>query len=59
MNENRKQAKAVIGCDAAGCEYNEHGSVCRAESIRVGGKNARCTNETSCSTFKSRDGARR
>ncbi len=56
MADNKK--RAAIGCDAENCEYNEHGSACGAERIRVDGRTAHTTGETSCSTFKPKDGTR-
>ncbi len=50
MNETKKQA--TIGCDAENCLYNEQGRSCTAGHIKVDGKRAQCTGETSCSTFK-------
>ena len=36
MTENKNRScKTVIGCDAANCEYNEHGTVCNADHIKV------------------------
>lgn len=58
MNDNKKHTgKTAIGCDAANCAYNEHGTACSAEHIRVDGKSARSTGETCCSTFRSKDSA--
>lgn len=59
MSENKKRAgKTAIGCDAANCEYNEHGVGCNAEHIRVDGKTAKTTAETCCSTFRQKGGTR-
>ena len=31
MNDNKKHTgKTAIGCDAANCAYNEHGTACSA-----------------------------
>ncbi|HIR54396.1 MAG TPA: DUF1540 domain-containing protein [Candidatus Scatomorpha intestinigallinarum] len=43
---------ATIGCDAENCAYNEQGRSCTAAHIKVDGKRAQCTGETSCTTFK-------
>ena len=50
MNENKRHmgTAATIGCDA----YNEQGRSCTAAHIKVDGKRAQCTGETSCTTFK-------
>lgn len=55
MTENKNRScKTVIGCDAANCEYNEHGTGCNADRIKVDGRTAHTTGETCCSTFKQR-----
>ena len=54
MSESKKRG-AVIGCEAENCAYNCHGRSCSAGSIRVDGKSAHTTGETSCSTFKPRE----
>ena len=39
MSDNKKNScKTAIGCDAANCEYNEHGTGCSADHIRVDGR---------------------
>ena len=53
MNETKKQA--TIGCDAENCAFNEQGRSCSASHIKVDGKRAQCTGETSCSTFKQKN----
>lgn len=55
MAENRKHGRTDIGCDAENCAFNERGAVCGAGRIRVDGKSATTTGETSCSTFKPKD----
>ena len=50
MNETKKNPS--IGCDAENCLYNEQGHSCTASHIKVDGKRAQCTGETSCPTFK-------
>lgn len=54
MNENKRHmgTAATIGCDAENCAYNEQGRTCSASHIKVDGKRAQCTGETSCTTFK-------
>ena len=37
------------------CAYNEQGRSCSASHIKVDGKRAQCTGETSCSTFKQKN----
>ncbi len=55
MNDNKTHSgKTVIGCDAANCEYNEHGTACNAAHIKVDGRTAKTTGETCCSTFKTK-----
>ena len=62
MSENNRRNNngkgSTIGCDAANCAYNEHGTACSAEHIRVDGKSARSTGETCCSTFRTKDSTR-
>ncbi len=59
MSETKKNScKTAIGCDAANCEYNEHGTACNAEHIRVDGRNAHSVGETCCSTFRAKGTAR-
>lgn len=59
MSDNKKNScKTAIGCDAANCEYNEHGTGCIADHIRVDGRNAHSTGETCCSTFKQKGSAK-
>ena len=56
MSENNRRNNngkgATIGCDAENCLYNEQGHSCTAAHIKVDGKRAQCTGETSCTTFK-------
>ena len=54
MNENKRHmgTAATIGCAAENCAYNEQGRSCTAAHIKVDGKRAQCTGETSCTTFK-------
>ena len=59
MSDNKKNScKTAIGCDAANCEYNEHGTGCSADHIRVDGRNAHRTGETGGSTFKQKGSAK-
>ena len=53
-NENKRNrgTAATIGCDAENGAYNEQGRSCTAAHIKVDGKRAKGTGETSCTTFK-------
>ncbi|MCL2055866.1 MAG: DUF1540 domain-containing protein [Oscillospiraceae bacterium] len=43
-----------VECDAVNCCYNQDGSVCTADHIKVGTTTACCSGDTLCDTFKSR-----
>lgn len=53
-----KRRGTAIGCDVETCEFNEHGTGCSAQHIKVDGKSAQTTDGTRCSTFKARGGAK-
>lgn len=53
-----KRRGTAIGCDVETCEFNEHGTGCSAQHIKVDGKAAQTTDGTRCSTFKARGGAK-
>lgn len=56
MSDNKTHGKS-IGCDVENCAYNEHGTGCSAQHIKVDGKSAKTTDGTRCSTFKQKGGA--
>ena len=59
MSENIRRTNgksATIGCDAANCSYHGESDSCTAEHIKVGGKRARSTGETCCTTFRPKNG---
>ena len=60
MSENNRRNNsgkgATIGCDAANCSFHGEADSCTAEHLKVDGKRARSTGETSCSTFRPKNG---
>ena len=41
-----------VNCSVEECYYNENGSLCTANNIRVGGSRCSCPDDTECDTFK-------
>ena len=65
MNENTNNKKdcgsakpkhynSGINCDAKNCVYHDCDCYCTAEKINVGPRNATCSSDTVCATFKER-----
>ena len=41
-----------VKCDVSHCLYNDLDSNCTAENIKVGPRNAACSEDTTCETFE-------
>lgn len=51
--EDTGRALDGVKCVVSSCEYNKDGSKCTASSILVEPKNAKSSDDTDCSTFRS------
>lgn len=52
--EKPKHYNKGINCDAKNCVYNDCACYCTADMINVGPRNATCSSDTVCATFKER-----
>ena len=52
--EAPKHYNKGISCDAKNCVYHDCECYCTAEKINVGPRNATCSSDTVCATFKER-----
>lgn len=50
--EKPKHYNKGINCDAKNCVYHDCDCYCTADMINVGPKNATCSSDTVCATFK-------